>query len=109
MTSHTQRNVPHRAILTLFLLAACDASPSPKFFGATETRTSLNGRDFSVFHDATSAEVVRLGWASPAKRQGMMVQMILAAEQVTGCKVRPGSLQGDSGALRVSLACPKLR
>ena len=87
-------------------LAGCDASPSPKFFGAAQAQTEVDGRSFTVFHDQTRAEIVRLGWADKSERAGMQDQMIRAAEQVTGCTVQPASIEGDSGEIRVRLRCP---
>ncbi len=101
-------NVPRRdALALLLLLAACDASPYPSFFGATQTRTTVEGRDFTVFQKLNKAEVVRLGWAGPQERRGMRERMILAAEQATGCTVNPTSFEGDDGEARMSLRCPK--
>lgn len=101
-------NVPRRDILAvLLLLAACDASPHPTFFGATQSRATIGGRDFTVFQKENRAEVVRLGWAGPADRRGMRERMMQAAEQATGCTVNPNSFDGDDGEARMSLRCPK--
>lgn len=91
----------------LLLLAGCDASPHPTFFGATQSRTSVEGRTFTVFQEDNRAEVVRLGWACPQDRQGMRERMVRAAEQATGCRVNQDSFQGDDGEARMSLRCPK--
>lgn len=91
----------------LLLLAACDASPHPTFFGARQSQTSIDGRTFTVFQKDNRAEVVRLGWAGPQERQGMRERMVRAAEQATGCRVNQDSFQGDDGEARMSLRCPK--
>ena len=94
--------------LAIFLLlAACDASPHPTFFGASQSQTIVDGRTFTVFQKANRAEVVRLGWAGPQQRQGMRERMITAAEQATGCTVNPNSVEGDDGEARMGLRCPK--
>ena len=90
----------------MLLISGCDASPAPAFFGATRTEVTVAGRQFAVFQKDDSAEVVRLGWASKSERDGMTDLMVRAAEQATGCQVKPTSVDGDSGQIRVRLNCP---
>lgn len=91
----------------LLLLAACADSPAPAMMGATRAETTVGGRSFVVYRKDTVAEVVRLGWASKAERQGMRERMILAAEQATGCVANAASAEGDDGELKVRIRCPK--
>ena len=107
LKSLIQKRVPSRDILALLLLAACDASPHPTFFGAVQSTTTVEGREFTVFQKENRAEVVRLGWANPGERRGMRERMILAAEQATGCQANPASFEGDDGEARMTLRCPE--
>lgn len=90
------------------LLAAC-ASPAPGFFGAARSEIALEGIRFVVFHKGDRAEVVRLGYLSRSERAPVQRLMIAAAENVTGCRVRPSSfrtgLPGDTGEARMALDC----
>lgn len=93
--------------LTLFL-AAC-ATPAPQFFGAARSEVRLQGIDFVVFHKENQAEVVRLGYLTRRERAPVQALMMQAAEQATGCRVRPTSfttgVKGDTGQARMSLDC----
>jgi hypothetical protein len=94
---------------SLLLLAACGASPAPKFFGATRHDITLGGINFVVFQKDNAAEVVRLGYLTRAGRAPVPDLMAQAAEQTTGCKVIPGSmitgLPGDTGEAKFRLNC----
>lgn len=94
-------------VLPLFL-AAC-ATPAPQFFGAVRSEVRLQGIDFVVFHKDDQAEVVRLGYLARRDRAPVQGLMMQAAEQATGCRVRPASfttgVQGDTGEARMSLDC----
>ena len=95
-------------LLPLFLLAAC-ASPAPQFFGAVRHDLTLDGIRFAVFHKDDRAEVVRLGYLTRAERAPVQALMVRAAEQATGCRVRPATfttaLPGDTGEARMALDC----
>lgn len=98
-----------KRLLPLLFLAACGASPAPQFFGATRSAVTLGGIDFVVFQQDDRAEVVRLGYLTPAQRGPVPALMEQAAAQATGCKVVPGSmvtgLPGDTGEARFRLRC----
>lgn len=95
------------------ILAGCDASPAPPFFGATRHEIALSGYRFTVFVKGPHAEVVRLGYLRRAERDLVPALMIAAAEQASGCKVtgpdtgiwRSPSLPGDTGEARFHLKC----
>ena len=92
----------------ILLLAAC-ASPAPGYFNATRDDITLQGIDFTVFHDGNSAEVIRLGYLSRRERDFVPTLMVEAAEKTTGCRAIPNSLRtripGDTGEGRVTLDC----
>jgi hypothetical protein len=93
-----------RLVLLIFL-AACGASPAPEFFGANRTEVTRGGRQYVVFQKEERVEIIRLGYASRGAHQEIRATMILLIEEVTGCKLRDNSLQGDSGEMRGSLTC----
>lgn len=97
-----------KRLMPLLFLAAC-ASPAPQFFGAARHDVTLGGIDFTVFHTATEAEVIRHGYLARAARDRVPALMIQAAEQATGCAVDPGrivtGLPGDTGEARMALLC----
>lgn len=100
-------------LLAAALLAGCDASPAPVFFGAARQEVALEGYRFTVFHKGDHAEVVRLGYLARAERAPVPALMVRAAEQATGCTVtgpatglwRSPSLPGDTGEARFRLRC----
>ena len=89
----------------LVLLAACGASPAPEFFGANRTEVSRNGRDYVVFHKGNRVEIVRLGYARRGEHQEIRATRIALIPEVTGCRLRESTLQGDSGEMRGSVTC----
>jgi hypothetical protein len=95
-----------RTLIPLIFLAACGASPAPEFMNATRTDISINGRSYTVFQKGERVEVIRLGYARRGEHQAIRATMIELIPQVTGCKLRESSLQGDSGEMRGSLNCP---
>lgn len=94
-------------ILPLLLLAACGAQPAPEFFAAQRSDVTRDGRQYTVFHTQKRVEVIRLGYARRGAHQAIRAQMIALIPEVTGCKLRESTLQGDSGEMRGSITCPK--
>lgn len=94
-----------KALIPLIFLAACTATPAPEFFGATKTEVSRNGRSYVVFQKETRVEIIRLGYAKRGEHRAIRADMIALMGEVTGCKVRETSIQGDSGEMRASVTC----
>ncbi len=94
-----------KRLILLIFLASCGPSPAPEFFGATQTQVSRNGRDYVVYQKADRVEIIRLGYAKRGEHQAIRADMIALIPEVTGCKLRETSLQGDSGEMRGSLTC----
>ncbi len=90
--------------LTTFL-AACSASPAPAFFGATRTEVTRAGRQYVVYQKHDRVEVIRLGHARSGEHAAIRATMIALVPEVTGCRLRPSTLQGDSGEMRGRLTC----
>jgi hypothetical protein len=92
-------------LLLPLILAACGASPAPEFFHATRADVTQNGRNYTVFYTEKRVEVIRIGYARRGEHQGIRADMIALIPQVTGCKLRESTLQGDSGEMRGSIRC----
>ncbi len=95
-----------RWLFPLMLLAACGASPAVEFMGATRTDVTVDGRSYAVFQKGDRVEVIRLGYARRGEHQAIRATMIELIPEVTGCRLRDHTLQGDSGEMRGSLDCP---
>lgn len=94
-----------KRLIPLIFLAACGAQPAPEFFGAQKTEVTRAGRQYVVYQKGERVEIIRLGYAKRGEHQAIRATMIALAEEVTGCKIREKSLQGDSGEMRGSLTC----
>lgn len=94
-----------RMILTLLFLTACGAQPAPEFFGAKRTDVTRDGRAYTLLQKENRVEVIRLGHARRGEHQAIRAQMIALIPEVTGCKLLPASVQGDSGEMRASIRC----
>lgn len=76
-------------------------------WGADRTELTRDGRKYVVFHKGKQVEVIRLGWASAGQHQNIRAEMIEMIPQVTGCRLVPSTLQGDSGEMRGRVICPR--
>ncbi len=88
-----------------FGLAACD-SPSPAFSGQVARQVTVAGSTFSVRATSHAAEAVRINRELRARRAVIVAKGGVAIEQVTGCGIRKGSLDGDTNYVRARLNCP---
>ena len=75
--------------------------------GATRSDVTRDGRSYTVFQKGDRVEIIRLGYASRGEHQAIRAAMIDLIPQVTGCKLRENTLQGDSGEMRGSVSCPR--
>lgn len=94
-----------RPLAALLLLAACAASPSPRFLDAQRHDVVVAGRSYTVFRDGNRVQVIRLGYATPAQRKEIPAQMLHAVALATGCTPVATSFQGDSGERRGRITC----
>ncbi len=94
-----------RLIFLMLLLAACDASPAPQMMGAQSVKTTVDGRDYTVWRRGSAFEIVRHGWAKRADQPGIEAAMLLIVAQVTHCT--PRVERGDSGEIRGTLSACK--
>lgn len=96
-----------KALAALLFLAACGAQPAPQMWGADRSDVTRDGRNYTVFQKDNLVEVIRLGWASPGEHQAIRAAMIELIPEVTGCRLVPSTLRGDSGEMRGRVTCPK--
>jgi len=94
--------------LPILLLAGCSV-PSVEYFGAEPKRASVNGFDYVIYHKPgdTFVEVHRVSsHIPPPGRMQVLAGAVQAIGQVTGCRVKSGSLIGDSTLMRAQVQCP---
>lgn len=94
-----------KRLIPLVFLAACGAQPTPSMWGAERTDVTRNGRQYVVFQKGSAVEIIRLGYARRGEHQAIRADMIALIPQVTGCRLRETSLQGDSGEMRGLVTC----
>lgn len=94
-----------KRLVPLIFLAACGAQPAPQMWGAAQTEVTRNGRQYVVFQKGSMVEIIRLGYARRGEHQQIRADMIELIPQVTGCRLRETSLQGDSGEMRGLVTC----
>ena len=99
-----------RSVLVLLVLApaGCD-SPSPlsPFAGVPARQVEIGGSTFSVRVAGERARAVRTDFDLRAGSRGRAIvpRAGIAMEQVSGCRIVPGSLRGDAAVSEASLAC----
>ncbi|TVP70042.1 MAG: hypothetical protein EA339_13730 [Rhodobacteraceae bacterium] len=87
-----------------FALGACD-SPSPWMASGTRHALTVQGVDFTVWQHGYRVEIIRHGFVRPQDQSRIRPLMQDAARQATGCDLRPGTVEGDTGVLRAQLDC----
>jgi hypothetical protein len=92
------------ALFLVLTLGACD-QPSPHLWGAQGTRAQAGGYAVTVWRRGDRVEVIRHGYAPRADQPALRPAMAQAIVDVTGCAVRPNSLEGDTGVLRAAIDC----
>lgn len=98
---------PPALFLIAAVLASCGAQPAPQFFGAERFSVARDGRSYVIFKKGRQAEIIRLGWARHGQHQAIRATMLDLVPEVTGCKLRETTWQGDSGEMRGALICPR--
>ena len=74
-------------------------------FGASRIDAVRDGRGYTLFRKGNRVEVVRLGFAAPGEHGAIRARMIALIPELTGCRLREASLQGDSGEMRGAIDC----
>lgn len=95
-----------RAFALLPLLAACNmAHPMD---GLTRSGTaSAGGHDFRVNWNLETAQATRTNRAFRPGFAAVAAAAMRATEEVTGCRVKPGSAVGDIALVNMALDCRK--
>jgi hypothetical protein len=75
--------------------------------GAQRFEAVRDGRHYVVLQKENLVEVIRLGYARPGEHQAIRATMIDLIPDLTGCRLLPTTLQGDSGEMRGRVSCPK--
>jgi len=95
--------------IAIGLLAGC-ASAGHEFWQAEVQGVTIDGREYQVFARMDEArprvQVIRMGYARRPEHTAILLAMVQAAEQATGCRVIEGSAVGDSGVMTARLSCP---
>lgn len=97
------------ALLVIALLAGC-ASAGHEYWRTARQTVVIDARSYDVFARRDTVpprvQVIRRGYARRGEHAAILLAMVQAAEQATGCVVRPGSAVGDSGVMNARLRCP---
>lgn len=96
--------MPLVVLLSLLALAACNR-PSPGMVGAVAVQGQAAGYDVTLWRAGDRVEIIRHGYAPRADQPALRPAMAQAIVAMTGCDIRKGSLEGDSGVLRARLSC----
>ena len=96
-----------KRVIPLIFLCSCAPTAAPEFFGATRTEVTRDGRQYVVLQKGERVEIIRKGYATRGEHQAIRATMISLIPEVTGCKLRENTLQGDSGEMRGSLTCAR--
>lgn len=94
-----------RLCVVFLTLVGCD-QPSPQMRGAVALPAQAAGYDLTIWRSADRVEVIRHGFAARHDQPALRPAMARAIVDVTGCALRPGTLDGDTGVLRAALDCP---
>ena len=90
--------------LVLFTLAACD-SPHPAFNAMQRQTITVQGSTFQVRIRSDIAEAIRTNFEFNPKSRAVFPKATKAIEIASGCKVVPGSMEGDPALVRARIDC----
>ena len=93
------------ACLTFALaLAGCDG-PSAEFAGLPPRIVEVEGSTFRVWVDGPRAEALRTNAEASFTLAAVAPRAARAMEMASGCRVVPGSIEGDAAMIRAALDC----
>lgn len=97
----------HALVLSfcVFALSGCD-QPSPRIWGAQPIYGAAAGYDVTLWRKGNAVELIRHGYAPRRDQPALRAAMARAIADLSGCALRPGTLDGDTGVLRATLDCP---
>jgi hypothetical protein len=93
------------AFLFLSLGVAGCNQPSPALWGAKATQVQVAGYAMTLWQLDDQVEIIRHGYAPRADQRHLRAAMAQAMVDATGCALRTGTLEGDTGVLRAALDC----
>jgi len=88
----------------VLVLAGCN-SPSPSMLGAPMAEVEIAGSRFAVRRSGDRIEAMRLSPELSPNKRATALKAAVAIEQLTGCRIRPGSVSGDQAMVRAELDC----
>lgn len=97
--------VPLALPLLLFVMLSACQSPSPRFLDSPKLEVSAAGFTYAVYVDADEVEVHRTSRALHPELSKVVSGAVIAVEQVTRCKVVPGSVKGDQAIIKAKIDC----
>ncbi len=74
--------------------------------GAERTEVVRNGRTYVLYRKGDTVEVIRMGYARRGEHAQIRAEMADLVPVITGCRLAPSSVRGDSGEMRGRLDCP---
>ncbi len=86
------------------VLGGCN-TPSSDFAGLEAETVTIGGSTFDVRVNGAEAEAIRTNPEASFSFAAVADRARLAMEQVSGCAVRPGTLEGDAALVRAALDC----
>lgn len=93
----------------LLILSACAAdSPALGSGRASFVTTQVQGHTFRIYTESTRncVEIHRVNMVfPPPSRREILITSEIAAEQVTGCKIKKGTFIGDQAMQKGQLDC----
>jgi hypothetical protein len=95
-----------RFLVFALLLAACHApSPAMRHAGVQRQEVTVDAARWRVDWDGETAEAHRLNMDTRIVRGPMVMRGAAAIMVVTGCFLRPGTLEGDQAIVRAGTEC----
>ena len=93
-----------RFVLILVFLGACD-SPSIAFRDGVHGTAEAGGSRFGIHVKGDRVEAYRVSREWRPRLDEVRVRAVTAIEGLTGCAVKPGSVDGDQAIIRARLRC----
>lgn len=86
------------------VLAACN-TPAPPGQHLPHRTVTVEGSRFRVFHDSSSAVAIRTNPELNPRPAKIFPRAARAITQVTGCRIVPGTVDGDPAMIKAEILC----
>ncbi|PWE28888.1 hypothetical protein DDZ14_18060 [Maritimibacter sp. 55A14] len=90
--------------LPLLLAAACNTPGPPGQYRLYQT-VEVEGSRFRVYHDARTAVAIRTNLDLAPRTATIFPRAESAILQATGCRIIPGTMQGDPALIHADIVC----